>query len=66
MPILLFHSDQDDVVPIETSETLAEARPDIVKYVRVAGAPHVGAWNVDHVRYEATVSDFLQSVGHGE
>ena len=65
-PILLFHGDQDDVVPMETSDALSKARPDIVKYVSFAGAPHVGAWNVDRARYEATVSDFLQSLGRNE
>ncbi len=61
-PILLFHGDEDDLVPIDTSDALAESRPDIVKYVRVAGAPHVGAWNVDRDRYEAAVADFLQGL----
>lgn len=65
-PILLFHGDEDDIVPIETSDELAEARPDILKYVRVAGAPHVGAWNVDRDRYEVAVADFLRSLGRNE
>ena len=62
VPVLLFHGDEDDVVPIETSNALAKARPDLVEYVRVAGAPHVGAWNVDRDRYEAAVSDFLRGL----
>jgi len=61
-PILLFHGDIDDLVPIETSDALAKARPDIVEYVRVPGAPHVGSWNIDHVRYETAVSDFLRDI----
>jgi pimeloyl-ACP methyl ester carboxylesterase len=64
-PILLFHGDEDDVVPIETSEALAKARPDIVEYVSVAGAPHVGAWNLERAGYEAAVSGFLRRVTSG-
>ena len=61
-PILLFHGDDDDIVPIETSDELAKARPDIVEYIRVAGAAHVDAWNVDPARYEAAVSGFLRGL----
>lgn len=61
-PILLFHGDEDDMVPVETSDALAEARPDIVTYVRVAGARHVRAWNTDADAYEAAVAEFLQGL----
>ena len=66
VPILLFHGDEDDVVPIETSDKLAKSRPDIVKYVRVALAPHVGAWNLDHASYESAVSDFLRGLNSSD
>ena len=59
-PILLFHGDADRTVSIETSEALAEARPDIVTYVRVAGATHVRSWNMDPEAYEEAVRTFLQ------
>ncbi len=59
-PILLFHGDADKTVSIETSEALAEARPDIVTYVRVAGATHVRSWNMDPEAYEDAVRAFLQ------
>ena len=59
-PILLFHGDADKTVSIETSEALAEARPDIVTYVRVAGATHVRSWNMDPKAYEEAVRTFLQ------
>ena len=62
VPILLFHGDADDTVPVETSDALAEARPDIVKYIRVAGAAHVRAWNTDPATYEAAVDGFLRDV----
>ncbi len=61
-PILLFHGDADNSVPIETSEQLAQARSDIVEYVRVAGASHVGAWNKDSAAYRAKVSEFLTRI----
>lgn len=55
VPLLLFHGDEDDRVPVETSDTLAEARPDIVTYERLEGAGHVRSWNVDQGGYEAAV-----------
>ena len=59
VPILLFHGDGDKTVPIETSDALTEARPDLVQYVRIPDAGHVRAWNVKRVDYEAAVKDFL-------
>ena len=61
-PILLFHGDHDDRVPVETSDALAAARPDLVTYERVAGAKHVHAWNADPERYESALETFLSSI----
>lgn len=61
-PVLLFHGDADETVPVSTSEIFAKSRPDIVTYEFFEGAPHVGAWNVDPERYEAAVSEFLNRV----
>ncbi len=61
-PILLFHGDADETIPVSVSDRLAAARPDLVKYVRVAGAPHVGSWNADPETYEREVRDFLLRV----
>ena len=58
-PILLFHGDDDDRIPVETSDDLAGSRPDLVTYERVAGAKHVHAWNMDAERYESAVESFL-------
>ncbi len=62
VPILLFHGDADDEVPVETSDKLYELRPDIVTYVRVKGAGHARSWNADRETYEAAVRDFLRTV----
>ena len=62
VPILLFHGDADTEVPLETSDALAKARPDIVEYHRVADTLHVRSWNVDPAAYEATVKAFLRRV----
>ncbi len=59
VPVLLIHGDADRESPISGSDSLAEARPDIIRYVRVEGADHVRSWNVDPEKYEAAVSDFL-------
>ena len=59
VPILLFHGEADDTVFVETSDTLAEIRPDIVTYVRSAGIGHVRSWNADPAAYEATVREFV-------
>ena len=61
-PVLLFHGSGDERVPVETSEAFAASRPDLVTYVPVEGASHVGAWNVDPEAYEAAVRGFLERV----
>ena len=58
-PVLLFHGDEDDIIPIKTSDTLSRIRPDIVKYVRGAGVIHAASWNDDPAIYEAAVRDFI-------
>ena len=40
-------------MPLRTSEALREAHPDLVALEVVAGAAHVGSWNVDPQRYDA-------------
>ena len=62
VPILLFHGEADDKVPIKSSDRLAEARPDIVTYIRVPDATHVRSWNMDPDAYETAVRNFLQAL----
>ncbi len=65
-PVLLFHGDNDDRIPVETSDELAAARPDLVTYERVREAKHVHAWNIDEGRYESALELFLRSVVRGQ
>ena len=62
VPILLFHGDADPTVPVLTSDVLAEARPDIVTYVRASAGGHVRSWNAGPAAYDAEVLHFLQRV----
>lgn len=59
VPILLFHGESDRKVHFKTSSALAEARPDLLTYIRVDGATHVRSWNMDPDAYEAAVSSYL-------
>ena len=58
-PILLFQGDDDPTVPVWLSDQFSDSLPDLVEYVRVSGATHVGSWNVDPERYEDAVRRFL-------
>ena len=62
VPILLFHGDADAVVPVGTSDSLAQARPDVVDYHRVPDATHVRSWNMNPEKYEAVIREFLETV----
>ncbi len=63
LPILLFHGEEDDLVPLSVSEAFALALPDRVELHRVPRAGHVEAWNVDPRLYERRVERFLGRVG---
>ncbi|WP_188726213.1 alpha/beta hydrolase family protein [Pseudoclavibacter endophyticus] len=52
VPVLLFHSTGDTVVPYHPSARLARARPDLVTYEQFDEALHVRNWNVDAPRWE--------------
>jgi uncharacterized protein len=59
LPILLFHGDDDEIVPVATSRALAEALPRQVAYFEVPEADHVQAWNVAPRLYERRLIRFL-------
>lgn len=61
VPVLLFHGDIDQTIPVGLSDSIAAMRPDIVRYVRVPGAGHVRAWNVDPGGYLQTVKTFVST-----
>ena len=60
MPVLVFHGDADQKVPLATSRRLATARPDLVQLEVVPDAGHVEAWNANPRTYNAALRDFLQ------
>jgi pimeloyl-ACP methyl ester carboxylesterase len=59
LPTLLFHGDDDKVVPISTSEDFAEELPRWVSFRSAPQAGHVEAWNVDPKLYERRIGAFL-------
>lgn len=59
LPVLVLHSEDDEVVPAEPSRLLAAARPDLVTYVPSRGALHTKEWNVDPEGWDAAVARFL-------
>jgi uncharacterized protein len=60
LPILLFHGDEDDVVPVSTSDEFAAQLPRRVTYFRVPEAGHTEEWNVDPGLYERRLGAFLR------
>ena len=61
-PIMLFHGEADQRVPIESSAELARLRPDLAALNRYPSAGHVESWNVDSERYEGELREFLLRV----
>lgn len=59
LPILLFHGDEDKVIPIETSEEFAHELPNSVTYYAVPKAGHTQSWNVNPSLYERRLDRFL-------
>ena len=58
-PLLVFHGEGDDTVPVAESRELARRRPDLVELVLEPAAGHVGSWNVDPPAYRRALGDFL-------
>ncbi|MFC5122062.1 hypothetical protein ACFPRL_00895 [Pseudoclavibacter helvolus] len=59
MPILLFHSSGDTVVPVDASREVARRRPDLVTYREFERALHTRLWNVDSGRWEHSLDEWL-------
>ena len=62
VPVLIFHSSDDPIVPATESHELARRRSDLVTLVDDERAGHFGTFNVDPDSYEATVRAFLARV----
>lgn len=62
IPVLVMHSGDDDFVPPTASRALADARPDIVTFVRFTIATHTNLWNYDSARWTTTVGDWLKKL----
>jgi pimeloyl-ACP methyl ester carboxylesterase len=60
LPILLFHGDEDKVVPIATSEEFAVELPRYVTFYTVPKAGHTQSWNVDPRTYDRRLELFLE------
>lgn len=61
VPVLLIHSDDDEFVPSSPSHALASVRRDLVTMPPYAKARHTKEWNIDPVRWEDDVANFLET-----
>lgn len=59
IPMLLLHSDDDGYVPVDASRLLAEARPDLVRFVPFSVARHVRLWNYDPQKWNDAIKQWL-------
>lgn len=60
-PVLLIHTDRDNLIPAGNSEALAAAgRPDRTELWLVPGERHVGARQVDPETYDQKLADFFR------
>ena len=64
-PILIFHGDADETVPVQVSRDFAVARPDLVELHVVPGAGHVESANFDPQDYVTTIGGWLRDRGVG-
>ena len=59
-PTLILHGVQDDSVPIQLSQALRDARPELVE-LEAFDAAHTLSWNTDPDRWQATVTSWLRA-----
>ena len=62
IPVLLFHGDDDEWVPVEMSDYIASMRTTNLTYIRYENVGHVTSWNADPARYITELSTFLNSL----
>jgi len=62
-PILIFHGDADETVPVESSVAFAAVRSDLVTLHIVKGAGHVESVNVEPTDYAAALAHWLSGLG---
>ena len=58
IPVLLFHGDDDEWVPVEMSDLIAENRDTNFTYIRYENVGHV-AWNADADNYVYQLDTFF-------
>jgi pimeloyl-ACP methyl ester carboxylesterase len=59
LPVLLFHSTEDELVPISTSDDFAAELPRWVTYYRVPVVGHTESWNLNPRLYDRRLQTFL-------
>jgi pimeloyl-ACP methyl ester carboxylesterase len=59
LPTLLFHSTEDELVPISTSDKFAAELPQWVTYYRVPVVGHTESWNLNPPLYDRRLGSFL-------
>ena len=62
-PMLIFHGESDQTVPIAVSVRFAAARPDLVLLVRIPEADHVESSNYQPERYRRVLTAWLEAHG---
>ena len=61
LPILLFHSTEDELVPISSSDDFAAQLPRWVTYYRVPVVGHTESWNLNPPVYDRRLKQFLKN-----
>jgi pimeloyl-ACP methyl ester carboxylesterase len=61
LSVLLFHSTEDDLVPISTSDAFAAELPRRVTYYRVPVVGHTESWNLNPPLYDRRLKRFLMN-----
>ena len=62
IPVLLFHGDDDEWVPVEMSDFVAANRDKNFTYIRYENVGHVTSWNADPDNYVYQLSLFLEGL----